>query len=134
MASEMKRAEVAAQARLASMPRALSVGLWNDGRLLIELSDGSGFLFQPGRVEGLENATRDDLAHVTISPSGYGLHFPTVDADVYLPGLLEGRFGSARFMAAAMGARGGKARTPAKAEASRQNGRLGGRPRKQVTA
>ena len=44
--------------------------------------------------------------------------------------LLEGFLGSRRWMAAEMGQRGGKATTEAKAAAARENGKLGGRPRK----
>jgi hypothetical protein len=53
-----------------------------------------------------------------------------LDADIYLPALLEGFLGSRRWMAAQMRKAGGKASTKAKAAASRRNGKLGGRPRK----
>jgi hypothetical protein len=53
-----------------------------------------------------------------------------LDADLYLPTLLEGFLGSRNWMAAEMGKRGGKAKTDAKAEAARQNAHLGGRPKK----
>jgi uncharacterized protein DUF2442 len=78
----------------------------------------------------LEQATPPDLSEIEISPSGFGLHFPRIDADLYIPALLDGSFGSRRWMAARLGMRGGKAKTDAKAEASRTNGLLGGRPRK----
>ena len=71
-----------------------------------------------------------DLQEIEISPSGFGLHFPKVDADVYLPGLLSGEVGSRRWMAAKLGQRGGSARSATKAAAARANGKLGGRPRK----
>ncbi len=131
MVSEIERASAAAQGRIATTPRAISVGQARDGRLLIELSNGVGLLVDPQRLQGLEGSTPEDLNRVEISPSGFGLHFPTLDADIYVPGLLEGRTGSLAYMAAAaMGARGGMARTAAKAQASRENGRKGGRPRK----
>jgi hypothetical protein len=65
---------------------------------------------------------------------GFGLHFPALDADLYIPALLEGFFGSKRWMAARLGELGGKARSAAKARASRANGRMGGRPKKVATA
>jgi len=71
-----------------------------------------------------------ELSKIEISPSGLGIHFPLLDADIYLPALLEGFLGSRRWMAAQMGKAGGKASTKAKAAASRRNGKLGGRPRK----
>jgi len=47
-----------------------------------------------------------------------------------VPGLLQGTFGTRRWMAGELGAAGGKARSTAKVAAARENGRKGGRPRK----
>ena len=58
--------------------------------------------------------------------------WPKLDADLYLPALIEGALGSKRWMAARLGSRGGQVRSEAKAGASRENGKLGGRPRKHV--
>src|SRR5262245_15407905 len=99
-------------------------------RLVIELSTGYEVAFPPRRAQGLERAKPSDLVEIEISPSGFGLHFPKLDADLWLPALLEGVFGSRRWMAARLGARGGKAKTRAKVRAARANGKLGGRPRK----
>jgi len=57
-------------------------------------------------------------------------HRPKLDADLYLPGLLEGFLGSKQWMASRLGQMGGKSRSAAKKAASRANGRLGGRPKK----
>ena len=76
-----------------------------------------------------EPTTAEELASIEITPSGFGLHFPKLDADLYVPAVLEGLLGSTRWMAARMGALGGKSRSEAKAAASRENGKLGGRPR-----
>jgi hypothetical protein len=46
--------------------------------------------------------------------------------------LLGGLLGSKNWMAAQLGAVGGRTRTAAKAMASRENGKRGGRPRKKV--
>jgi hypothetical protein len=128
---ELKRADAAARDRLAHFPRVVAAHYSPElDRLVIDLSTGMGLLIDFRDVEGLEQARSDDLDHVEISPSGFGLHFPSLDADVYLPGLLEGRLGSAAYMAARLGAAGGRARSPEKARAARENGRLGGRPRK----
>lgn len=132
---EMKRADEAARDRLAHFPRVLAVRYSRElDRLVIDLSTGIGLLIDFRDVEGLEDARPDDLKHVEISPSGFGLHFPSLDADVYVPSLLEGRMGSAAYMAAKLGAAGGRARSSEKARAARQNGRLGGRPRKHAAA
>jgi hypothetical protein len=57
------------------------------------------------------------------------LHWPKLDADVYVPALLQGVFGSKSWLAAQLGAAHGKVRSRAKAAASRENGRKGGRAR-----
>lgn len=101
-------------------------------RVLVTLGNGLVVGFRPADVQGLEQATVADLAEIEISPSGLGLYFPAVDADVYLPALLGGAFGSKRWMAAKLGEAGGKARTPSKVAAARTNGAKGGRPRKQA--
>jgi hypothetical protein len=98
-------------------------------RVIIGLSNGLEVSFPAHEVQGLETATPADLKQIEINPPGFGLHFPTLDADLYVPSLLQGVFGSERWMAARLGARGGKSRTVAKAAASRKNGKLGGRPR-----
>jgi hypothetical protein len=99
-------------------------------RIVVRLKSGLDIAFAPRDTQGLENAKPDELDAIEISPSGLGLHFPKLDADLYLPALLDGVMGSAAWMAARLGARGGSATSPAKAEAARSNGRLGGRPRK----
>jgi hypothetical protein len=100
------------------------------GRVVINLATGLDLSFAPQAVQGLEGAKPADLAKIEISPSGFGLHFPKLDADIYLPALLEGFLGAKSWMAARLGERGGQARTRAKAAAARANGKLGGRPRK----
>jgi hypothetical protein len=100
------------------------------GRIVIDLSSGLEVAFRANDAQGLEHAKPSELSKIEISPSGLGIHFPLLDADIYLPALLEGFLGSRRWMAAQMGKAGGKASTKAKAAASRRNGKLGGRPRK----
>lgn len=100
------------------------------GRLVIELSSGIEVAFRPHDAQGLEQAKVADLGDIEISPSGLGIHFPRLDADLYLPALLEGFFGSRHWIAAQNGRTGGKATSASKADAARQNGKLGGRPRK----
>ena len=104
------------------------------GRVVIELDSGLEIAFRPQHVQGLEAATPLDLSEISISPSGQGLHFPAIDADLYLPALLDGFLGSNAWMAARMGQVGGRATTQAKQAAARANGRLGGRPRKKAAA
>jgi hypothetical protein len=104
------------------------------GRVVIELDSGLEIGFRPQQAQGLEAATPAELGEIELSPSGQGLYFPALDADLYLPALLEGFLGSKAWMAARMGQAGGRATTQAKQAAARANGRLGGRPRNKAVA
>ncbi len=103
-------------------------------RIMVSLNNGLELAFPPHLAEGLADAKPADLAIIEITPTGLGLHWPKLDADLYLPALLEGVFGSPRWMAGLLGKSGGLARTAAKVAAARRNGRKGGRPRKRATA
>lgn len=115
----------------ASLPRAVSAHYDRRiGRVVIRLNTKLDVAFSPHDAEGLENATPSRLEPIEISPSGFGLHLPKLDADIYLPALLEGFLGSRKWMASRLGATGGRSRSKAKVTAARKNGRLGGRPKK----
>lgn len=103
-------------------------------RVIVRLTTGVEIGFAPRDVEGLQHASTDDLKAIEIEAFGLGIHFPAIDADLYLPALLEGVLGSKSWIAAQLGAAGGRTRTLAKATAARENGKRGGRPRKIVAA
>lgn len=120
-----------AQKLQASLPRAISAHYdRRTARVVIHLSSKLDVSFSPDDAEGLENATPGQLEPIEIAPSGFGIHFPKLDADLYLPALLEGFLGSRKWMASRLGATGGRSRSKAKTVAARKNGRLGGRPKK----
>lgn len=103
-------------------------------RVVVALNTGVELTFPTRLAEGLADASPDSLAEIEVSPAGLGLHWPKLDADLYVPALLQGVFGSEKWMARQLGAEGGRARTAAKVAASRENGRKGGRPRKTASA
>jgi hypothetical protein len=130
---DFEQANQRAKALQARIPRAISARYdRRTGRIVIHLSSKLIVSFSPGDVEGLQDARPLQLSKIEISPSGFGIHFPAVDADLYVPGLLEGFLGSKTWMASRLGQLGGQSSTKAKKTASRANGKLGGRPRKTV--
>jgi hypothetical protein len=100
---------------------------------VIHLNSRLDVAFSPHDAEGLENASPAQLDPIEISPSGFGIHFPKLDADLYVPALLEGFLGSQKWMASRLGSTGGRSRSVAKTSAAKKNGRLGGRPKKKMT-
>jgi hypothetical protein len=99
-------------------------------RVIVTLSNHAWFAFRPEDAQGLEHATTAQLKKIEISPSTFGLHFPLVDAQFDIALLMQGNFGTRKWMAARLGAAGGASRSKAKVTAARTNGKLGGRPRK----
>jgi Protein of unknown function (DUF2442) len=128
---EFKEATARAKALKASTPAATFARFdRKSGNIIVTLSSGVGIFFSPKDAQGLEDGTPAQLSEIEISPSGFGLHFPRLDADLYVPAILEGFLGSRKWMAARLGAAGGSSRSKPKAAAARANGSLGGRPRK----
>jgi hypothetical protein len=101
--------------------------------IVISLEGGCEFSFPTELAEELADAPRSKLGKIEISPNGLGLHWPQLDADLYVPALIEGAFGSRRWMQQ-IGGLGGAARSAAKAKASRENGKRGGRPKDKEAA
>ncbi len=131
---EVRRAGRRMQERLRASARAVAARFdRRASRIIVRLDNGIELAVPTRLAEGLAGAKPADLADLEISPTGLGLHWPRLDADLYLPALLDGALGSRRWMAGLLGRAGGRSRSPAKREAARANGKLGGRPRK-VTA
>jgi hypothetical protein len=112
----------------AKEPRAVRAW-YADSRIHIELADGTILGFLACELQGLADATPAQLAAVEITPTGSGLHWADLDADLGVAGLVVGLFGSATWMKA-LGSLGGKSTSPAKIAAAKLNGKLGGRPKK----
>jgi hypothetical protein len=93
------------------------------GRIMITLNNGAAVGFPLSVLPGLEQATPDDLRKIEVQGGGYGLHVARLDADISIPSLLADQLGSTIMR-----------RSIARADASKANGRLGGRPRKAKAA
>src|SRR5215469_10657945 len=65
------------------MPRAVAAHYdRKNRRIVIQLSSNLDVSFSSGNAQGLENATPAQLQEIQISPSGFGIHFPKLDADL----------------------------------------------------
>lgn len=98
----------------------------------IELQTGVKTSFPLRLLEGLQNATPEQLMAVTLSPSGFGLHWDALDVHLAIPPLMAQVFGTKQWMAE-LGRAGGSIKSDKKAKAARVNGKKGGRPRKSIT-
>ena len=82
---------------------------------------------------GLARVAAAQLDAPVVSPAGDAVSWPTLDIDIYVPGLVARAFGT-RLFAAAAGRQGGHRRSKVKAVAAKLNGAKGGRPRKKLSA
>lgn len=122
-----KRERVAAETE----PRAASARYdRRSGRMTIELTSGCMFAFPAEYGQGLQGASAEQLASVEVVSGGSLLIWDELDAALSVPGLLAGEFGTRAWMRE-LGRAGGRVRSDAKAQASRENGKKGGRPRKE---
>jgi hypothetical protein len=96
--------------------------------IILKLNDGRRHVIPRELLQGLESGSSKQIANVEIIGRGTGLHWPDLDADLYVPALLRGVYGTRRWMAQ-IGRNGGLAKSLAKKKAARANGSLGGRPK-----
>jgi hypothetical protein len=127
---------IAAAAKLSDEPRVIEAD-YKPGPglnlLILKLSNGQRRAIPIENIQGLQNATKAQIAQVKITGNGTGLHWPTLDVDHYIPNLLRDVYGTRQWMAE-IGRRGGATISPAKRKSARANGRKGGRPRKLAIA
>ena len=129
--AQLDAAETRGRAMLGSEPRAHAAHYDPATcRIVIDLANGCSYAFPAHLVQDLQGASAADLANVEIDGAGFNLHWPTLDADLPVPALVAGLFGTRGWMAGALARHAGAAKSPAKAAAARANGAKGGRPRK----
>jgi len=115
-------------------PLAQSVEYIQDLRLLIVgLSNGRRLVLPVEDLQGLTDATQEQMQQCELLGGGTGISFPELDVDLYVPALIEGVYGNRRWMAE-LGRRGGSVKSNAKRLAAKTNGAKGGRPKKVVQA
>jgi hypothetical protein len=128
--AEIAQARQQGQHQQESEPRATTA--WFDPdteRLFMELRNGVIIGVPQGLLQGLAGVPPEVISDVEVTPSGYGLHWEALDVDLGVPQLVAGLYGTKTWMGE-LGRQGGKSRSAAKAKAARENGKRGGRPRK----
>ena len=85
----LQAARARAQANKANQVHAVEARYDNArDRIVVVLSNGAEFSQPPALAQGLDGADAQALGDVEISPSGLGLHWPALDADLSVTGLL----------------------------------------------
>lgn len=129
--AEIAAAEARGQEMLEAEPRATTARYDRaTGRVTVDLVSGCTYIFPADLSQDLSNASPDELAAVEVDGSGFNLHWPKLDADLYVPALIAGIFGTRDWMSKALARQAGRTTSPTKATAARANGAKGGRPRK----
>ena len=131
--AEFEAAEARGREQFEHAPRAVSACYHpEDRRVVVELVNGCTYTFPVALVQDLQSADDAILSEVHVDGVGFNLHWPRLDADLYVPALVAGVFGTRAWMTRDLARRAGQATSPAKAAAARANGAKGGRPRKQA--
>jgi len=124
---------------MSKLPKAASARYEKKSRrLVLEMENGITVLVPVQMVQGLQTHLEKDLSDLRLVSEGTQIHWNNLDVQFYVKSLLEGIFGTQKWMnnlnehLAEIGRRGGQAKTKVKTEASRQNGQKGGRPKKKV--
>ena len=97
--------------------------------IAIGFENGVRMAFPRHLLEGLAGAPATQLRQIDITGPGTGLYWTQLGVGHYVRGLLDGVFGTRRWMQE-LGRRGGATTTAAKSAAARENGKMGGRPKK----
>ncbi|MFT3992125.1 MAG: DUF2442 domain-containing protein [Luteolibacter sp.] len=64
---------------------------YDNGKIVIEMLSGVEIRFPVSKNPRLKHGTPEQLNHIEISP--FGLHWPDLDEDLSVRGLLDGNFG-----------------------------------------
>ena len=112
-------------------PIVSAVKAWYDegsDKVVICLADEAELRLPRKKLQFLSDANPSQLSHIDVEAAGTILHWPDLDVDHYVPGLLHGVFGTRRYMQE-IGRAGGRKKSAAKTAAARENAKKGGRPK-----
>lgn len=107
-------------------PRAASV-FYADGMVTVRLFSGWSFSFDPKIYKALQDASDTELADVCPLGLGFALEWTSIDQHLGVGPLILDLIGD-KYINSEMSRRNGSSKSEKKANASRANGKLGGRP------
>ena len=67
---------------------------YENGKICIMLSDKKEIRFPVSLNKKLRNASDEKVANIELICEGTGLHWPDLDEDLSLTGIIEGRYGA----------------------------------------
>lgn len=97
----------------------------------------AGFLIPRGWIVALQDVPVEELAKLEVWPDGSAIELEDRDVQISVDGLLTAMLPAmlpSRTVAAIFASRGGRTTSDAKRSSAKENGRKGGRPRKQARA
>lgn len=96
-------AEARGREMMKSEPRAVAAHYDREtGRVAVELTNGCTFIFPATLAQELHGADDEALSRIVVDGAGFNLHWPAIDADLYVPALVAGVFGTRDWMAKAL--------------------------------
>ncbi len=134
---QFKAATTRGAEHLATLPKADSAKYDKKSRrLILEMANGTTLLIPVNLIQGLQTGDDAALSDFDLMLEGSQIHWRALDVQFYIKSLLEGVFGTSKWMdnlkehLSKAGKKGGASRSEAKRNASAENGRKGGRPKK----
>lgn len=126
--AELDRQILEAEKRGITEPEAKSAR-YKNGKVHVELASGWDFAFDPRIFSEFASATESDLEEIGLW-GRYTLTCSPLDVDIGIGSIIFELIGD-KVISAELGRRNGSATSDKKKVASRTNGKLGGRPKKQ---
>ena len=89
LTEEIQAAKKAGQQADKTEPRATEARYdHKSDRIIVDLRSGISFMFPVNLVEGIDDASPEELAQVKVLADGFAIHWETIDVALSIPDLL----------------------------------------------
>jgi Protein of unknown function (DUF2442) len=128
--ADIRAAQARGEGRARIEPRADRVSYdAKNGLIMLDLRGGAILGLPVGAIRELDGAKPNQLKTIRAGFAGESITLEDLNVDISIPGLLRDLVGMTS-AATLLGRKGGSATSEANSAAVRENGKLGGRPRK----